>query len=356
MDVYIGTYTTRYASKGEGMYAATFDPESGSLSNVRVAASAVDPSFLSIHPTLPLLYAVGQVNVDGKHRGGINAYAIEAKGLRLVNGQPTGDRGPCHLIVDGGGNYVLCTVYEAGIVYSLPIERDGSLGEHTSAVQHEGSSVNAARQDSAHPHSINLDSENRFAFVCDLGLDRTMIYRFDAATGTLAPNDPSNAPAVPGAGPRHFAFHPSGRFAYVINELDETVSVFSYDIEKGALEERQTISTLPEDFNEESWCADIHVASTGKYVYGSNRGHDSIVQYEVDPIDGTLVLVGWESTRGQWPRNFAIDPTGNYILVANQKTNSIVSFRIEPESGALQANDDVISVPCPVCIAFSPTT
>ena len=354
MDVYFGTYTARNAGKGEGIYAATFDPESGSLSKIRVAAGAVDPSFLAIHPTLPLLYAVGQV--EGKRKGGINAYAIEAKGLRLVNGQQTGDRGPCHLIVDGGGNYVLCTVYEAGIVYSLPIDRDGSLGEHTSAVQHEGSSVNAARQDSAHPHSINLDSENRFAFVCDLGLDRTMIYRFDTATGTLAPNEPSNVPATPGAGPRHFAFHPTGCFAYVINELDKTVSVFSYDKEKGTLEERQTISTLPDEYNEESLCADIHVAPTGKYVYGSNRGHDSIVQYEVDPADGTLMLVGWESTRGELPRNFAIELNGNYMLVANQKTDSIASFRIDPESGALKANGEVTSVPSPVCIAFAPNT
>jgi len=356
MDIYIGTYTTRYAGTAEGIYAATFDSETGALSNVRRATCAVDPSFVAIHPTRRFLYAVGEVVGGGKQQGGINAYAIESDGLRLLNGQPTGDKGPCHLLVDKEGKYVLGTVYEAGKVYSFPIEADGSLGVQACCVQHEGSSVNTARQDAAHPHSINLDAQNRFAFVCDLGIDRTVIYRFDSETGKLTPGEPSGVSAAPGAGPRHFAFHPTGRFAYVINELNETVSAYAYDSDSGLLEERQTISTLPENFKEVSWCADIHVGPAGNYVYGSNRGHDSIVQYKVNPEDGSLTLAAWESTQGQWPRNFAIDPTGRYILVANQKTNTIASLRIEPRSGTLEASGEVVSVPSPVCIAFSPAT
>jgi 6-phosphogluconolactonase len=245
---------------------------------------------------------------------------------------------------------VLVANYGGGSVAVLPIQEDGQLGAATDVVQHVGSSIHPTRQQEPHAHSITLDPTNRYALACDLGLDQVLIYRFDSAAGKLAPNDPPGAPLRPGAGPRHLAFHPSGRYVYVINELDSTLTVFAWDETRGTLREIHTMPTLPEDFAGKNTCADLHVAPSGRFVYGSNRGHDSIVIFAINAQTGELSYVGHESTRGQTPRNFAIDPTGTFLLAANQRSDTIVSFRINQETGKLTPTGQVTRVPTPVCI------
>ena len=234
----------------------------------------------------------------------------------------------------------------------LPIQGDGSLGPACDSHQHTGSSVNPRRQQEPHAHSANLAPDNRFVFIADLGLDRVMAYRLDLTAGRFPPNDPPWATLHGGAGPRHMAFHPSGRTAYVINELDSTLTVFAYDPERGAPTEIQTITTLPEGFDGTSYPADVHVSQDGRFVYGSNRGHDSIVTCAVDAAGGKLSLVGHTSAHGEYPRNFNIDPTGRWMYVANQNSDNVVTYRIDPESGIPEATGEQIEVPIPVCVQF----
>jgi 6-phosphogluconolactonase len=247
---------------------------------------------------------------------------------------------------------VLVANYSGGSVSVLPIREDGTLGAATAFVQHEGSGADQRRQQGPHAHSINLDAANRFAFVADLGLDKIMIYRFDPAAGTLAANDPAWATLAPGSGPRHFAFHPSGKFAYVINEMKSTLTAFRYEAARGALDELQTVSTLPAGPVEGNTTAEVQVHPTGKFVYGSNRGHDSIAVFAVDAASGRLKLVQNESTQGKTPRNFGIDPTGHFLLACNQGSNSIVGFRIDQQTGELTPTGQKLEVPSPVCVKF----
>jgi 6-phosphogluconolactonase len=234
----------------------------------------------------------------------------------------------------------------------VPLRPDGRLGEPTGVVQHEGSSVNAARQKGPHAHSVNLSPDDRFVFVADLGIDKIMIYRLDGQGGAITPNDPPFAQLKPGAGPRHFAFHPGGKYAYVINELDCTITAFAYEAASGALKEIQTVPTLPGGFTGSSTCAEIRVHPSGQFLYGSNRGHDSVAVYRVDPARGTLTLVEHETAGIKTPRNFNLDPTGRFCLVANQDGNSIVVFRVDPETGSLEPTGHQIAVSKPVCIRF----
>jgi 6-phosphogluconolactonase len=252
--------------------------------------------------------------------------------------------------VDHAGRNVLVANYGGGSVSVLPIGDDGRLGEATAFIQHEGSSVDPRRQTAPHAHSINVDPDNRFAFVADLGLDRVMIYRFDSQQGTLAANDPPWASVAPGAGPRHFAFQPGGRFAYVINELQSTVTAFAYDAARGALQEIQTLPTLPDDFSGSNTTAEIQVHPSGRFLYGSNRGHDSIAVYAIDADSGRLRFVEHESTQGDLPRNFGIDPSGRFLLAANQGSDSVVVFRIDGATGALTPTGQSIEVASPVCV------
>jgi 6-phosphogluconolactonase len=240
--------------------------------------------------------------------------------------------------------------YGSGSVAVLRISDDGRLESASAFIQHEGSSINPSRQKAPHAHSINVDSGNRFAFAADLGLDKIMIYRFDPAQGTLAPHQPESVSLKPGAGPRHFAFHPTGRYAYVINELDSTVTAFTCQPERGALNAIQTISTLPQDFRGENSTAEVQVHPTGKFLYGSNRGHDSIAVFAIDPSSGRLTYVENEPTQGQTPRNFGIDPTGTFLLAANQDSDTVVVFRIDVTSGQLQPAGQTVKVPSPVCV------
>ena len=286
--VYIGTYTDQ---NSKGIYRFDLDLTSGSLTGGELVGEAIHPSFLAIHPSRRFLYAVGEVaESNGKPGGAVNAFAIDPKSgkLTLLNQQSSKGAGPCHLVVDREGKYVLTANYGGGSVCVLPIQADGRLGEATGFVQHHGSSVNPQRQEGPHAHSVNLDPAGRLAFVADLGLDKIFVYRVDSARGTLVPNDPPAIKLPPGAGPRHFAFHPTGRFAYVINELNSTVTVLSYDPDGGILKDLQTASTLPPGFSGENTTAEVQVHPSGKFVYGSNRGHNSIAIFAVDPTSGAL--------------------------------------------------------------------
>lgn len=353
MLVYIGTYTR---GESKGIYVARFDPASGALELTGQTAELRNPSFLARHPNHRFLYACSEIGgFEGTRGGAVAAFAIGADGgLTLLGQQPTHGAAPCHLVADATGQVVLAANYSAGNVAVLPIQADGSLAPASQVIQHEGKGPNAQRQEGPHAHSVTLSADNRFAFVCDLGLDKVLGYRLDPAAATLTPNDPPFAATHPGAGPRHFAFHPSGRFAWAINELDSTITGFAYDAERGALTELEHLSTLPEGWTGTTHCADVHVHPNGKFVYGSNRGHDSLVIFAVDEATGKLSLVGHESTRGKIPRNFALDPSGRWLIAANQDSDNLVVFAVDPATGRLTATGGEVSVPAPVCVLFAP--
>lgn len=347
LHVYIGTYTWD-AKISKGIYRTTLDLRTGSLCEPVLVAETRNPTFIELHPSGAFLYAAGE-----SEAGIVSAYAVQADGsLKFLNQQPSKGSGACHINIDSGGRNVLVANYGTGSAAVIPVKPDGSLAEPTSSVQHEGTGPNRRRQERAHAHSVNLSPDDRFAFVADLGIDKIMIYRFDVDKGTIVGNNPAFAQVRPGAGPRHFSFHPSGRFAYVINELDCTITAFTYNPASGALAEIHTVPTLPPDFQGNNTCAEIRVHPTGQFVYGSNRGHDSIAVYRVDPASGRLAFVQHQSAGIKTPRNFNIDPSGKYCLVGNQDANSIIVFRINPETGALEPTDHKISVGRPVCIRF----
>lgn len=351
--VFLGTSTR--GSQSQGIYTATLDLASGKLSEPVLAAEAVNPSFLALHPSGKFLYATSEVaSTGGKPAGGVAAFALDAASGRLtpLGAQSSEGAGPCHVVVDPAGKHVLVANYSGGSVAALPIGPDGGLAPATSAVQHHGSSVNPQRQSGPHAHSINLDAAGRFAFAADLGLDQVLVYRFDPATGKLTPNDPPYASVAPGAGPRHFAFHPSGKYAYVINELASTLTAFAYDAARGTLTEICTVSTLPEGFTGSNTTAEVQVHPSGKWVYGSNRGHDSIATFAVDPASGQLTPRGQVSTGGRVPRNFGVDPTGQYLLACNQDTDNVVVFRLHAETGLPEPTGQAISVPRPMCVKY----
>jgi 6-phosphogluconolactonase len=351
MLVYFGTYTR---GESKGIYVYEMDYASGKLKPLSVTESD-NPSFLAIHPTGRYLYAVNEIgNYQGEKAGAVSAFAIDAASghLSLLNQESSKGATPCHLVVDRAGRNVLVANYGGGSVASLPVAIGGSLGPASSFVQHKGSSVNPNRQEGPHGHSINLDPSGRFAFAADLGLDKVLIYKF-AANGKLTGNEPAFAKVKPGAGPRHFAFHPSGQFAYVINELQRTVTAFAFDAKAGALTTLQTITTVPDDVTSGS-TAEVQVHPSGKFLYGSNRGHDSIAIYMIDQKTGKLTALGQQKTLGKTPRNFGIDPTGKYLLAANQSTNNVVVFRINQDTGALKPTGTVVEVPTPVCVKFLP--
>lgn len=343
---YVGTYTG--GSKSEGIYLIELDPSSGKLTRLGATGGVDNPSFVAIHPSRRFLYSVGEVG-----GGVVAAFAVDPRTgeLKLLNTQSSGGGGPCHLVVDKTGKSVLAANYGGGSVCVLPIGDDGKLGERTAFIQHKGSSVDKNRQEAPHAHSINLDPGNRFAFVADLGLDQVLVYKFDAMKGTLAANDPPAAKVAPGSGPRHFAFHPSGRFAYVINEMALTVTAFSYDAQRGVLTELQTIDTLPPDADRRgASTAEVQVHPSGKFLYGSNRGHNTIAVFTIDEQTGRLTAAGHQSTGGKTPRNFGIDPTGAYLLACNQDSDSIVVLAIDAKSGRLTPSGQSLEIPRPVCV------
>jgi 6-phosphogluconolactonase len=352
--VYFGTYT---GGESKGIYIYHMEAATGALTPAGVGEGAVNPSFLALHPGGRFLYAASETgNFGGKKSGAVAAFAIDPKtgALTLLNQESSEGTSPCHVVVDKGGKNLLVANYSSGTAAVLPIREDGRLGPATSVVKHAGSGADKRRQEGPHAHSINLDAANRFAFVADLGLDKVMIYRFDAAQGTLAPNDPPSASTAPGAGPRHFSFHPGGRHAYVINELNSTVTAFAYDEAKGALKEIHSVSTLPGDFKGPSTTAEVQVTPDGKFLYGSNRGHDSLAVFSIDAATGKLTPAGFHPTRGKTPRNFGIDPSGRWLLAANQGSGSVTVFRIDAKTGKLEPAGDPLQVPKPVCVKFLP--
>jgi 6-phosphogluconolactonase len=260
--------------------------------------------------------------------------------------------GPCHLVLDRQGRNLLVANYGSGSVAVLPVSADGRLGEASDVEQHAGSSVNPRRQEGPHAHCVTFDPAGRFLFVCDLGLDKVMIYRFDADRGKLTPHEPAFASVKPGAGPRHMAFHPDGRFAYVINELDSTITAFAYDAQAGTLTQVQTVSTLPPQFDGSNTTAEIAVHPNGKYVYGSNRGHDSVVLFAIDEDAGMLTFVEAQSTGGKTPRHFGLDRKGHHLIVANQVTDTLRVCRIDGENGSMTPSGVLVDAPSPVCVVF----
>jgi 6-phosphogluconolactonase len=358
--MYVGTYTRREAhvvGKSQGIQIFRFNPATGEMRAVGELAGLENPTFLAIHPSKQYLYAVSELTerVEGRPAGAIAALKIDpATGdLTLLNKQASLGTSPCHLQVDATGGFVLASNYGSGGVCVLPIRADGSLGTTSDFVEHTGSSVNPQRQKEPHPHSVNLLANNEFAFVPDLGTDKVMIYHFDAEQGKLHANPEQPwARTKSGAGPRHMAFHPNGRFAYVANELDSTVAGFALDADKGTLREINTVSALPPDFTGTSWCADIHVHPLGHTVYVSNRGHDSIGVLRVDQESGEVTPIDYTSTGGEVPRNFALDPSGRFLLAANQNTDSIVVFEMDARTGKLTPTGQTAQTPTPVCIKF----
>ena len=354
--VYIGTYTGKTAAGNEskGIYASELDLASGKLGEPVLVAETKSPSFLALHPDGKHLYAVGEIaDFGGKNVGAVSAFAIvDAKTgqLKLLNQASSGGPGPCHLVVDKAGKLVLVANYGGGSCCAVAIKEDGSLGEQTGFVQHEGKSVDAGRQKEPHAHSINVSPDNRFAFCADLGLDKVLIYKLDG--GKLTPNDPAAGMTAPGSGPRHFAFHPSGKYAYVINEMGNTVTAFAYNADQGSLTEIQSIGTLPSDFKGASYTAEVVVHPSGKFLYGSNRRQDSIAIFTVDVKSGKLTAAGHQGDGIKEPRNFNIDPTGKYCLVCNQNGDSILVFAIDQTTGALKPTGGKVVIGAPVCVKF----
>jgi 6-phosphogluconolactonase len=350
MFVYFGTYT---GSKSQGIYVSRFDDATGRLSVPELATESSNPSFLALHPGGRFLYAAGEVSeFNGKPQGVVSALSIDASSgkLNLLNQQPSGGAGPCHVSVDKEGKWLLVANYGSGSVASLPIETDGRLREASATIQHHGSSVNPQRQTEPHAHFVTPDPGNRFALVCDLGLDKVLVYRMDPI---LSSNTFPSLAISAGAGPRHLAFHPNGRSVFLINELNSTMSVCSYNADRGELQELQSVSTLPADFKGENTCAEVQVHPAGKFVYGSNRGHNSIAIFALDPRSMRLGFVGCEPSEGKTPRHFAFAPSGKWMLVENQGSDNVVVFAVDTATGRLKSNGQKITVGQPVCAVFA---
>jgi 6-phosphogluconolactonase len=350
---FIGTYTNGGASKG--IYAFWMDSKSGKMTPIGLVGEETNPSFLAIHPSRKYLYAVSEIaNYQGQKTGAVSAFSIDAAGkLTFLNRVSAKGDGTCYVAVDKTGKNVLIANYGGGSVAVLPIDSDGKLREASSYVKHQGEVANLKRQGGPRGHSINLSPDNKFAVAADLGLDQLIVYKFDAAAGTLTPNDPPFIKMAPVAGPRHFQFHPNGKYGYTNNEINLTVTGMSWDAKKGEFKEIQTISTLPADVpvNPKLSTAELLVHQSGKFLYVSNRGHDSIAVFSIDSA-GKLTAIDHTPTQGQIPRNFGIDQTGNWLVAANQRSNNLVVFRIDQKTGKLTPTGQTLEVGSPVCVRF----
>ncbi len=352
--VYFGTYT---GAKSRGIFVARFNSATGKLSAPELAAEMTNPSFLAVSPDKRHLYAVSEVDrAQGKPAGAVKAFGLNARTGKLtaLNQQTSGGTGPCHLAVDATGECALVANYGSGSIAAFPIRADGSLSEAASVIQHSGSSVNRDRQAGPHAHCVVPTPDNRFVLACDLGLDQVLAYRLDAAEAKLAPNNPPFATVAPGSGPRHLTFSPDGKFVYVINEMALTVTGFTFDASTAALHEVQTISTLPAGYAATPGDSggEIALSANGKFLYASNRGHDSITLFSVDAKSGALTFAQNVSTEGKVPRHFAIDPTGHWLLAENQSSDSVVVFAIAAATGQLKPTGNIISIGSPICAMF----
>jgi 6-phosphogluconolactonase len=343
--VYVGTYTRE---QSKGVYAYRYRPDNQQLTSIGLVAETKNPSFLTIHPNRKYLYAVNEGDAS------VSAFAIEGTNgqLRALNVVPSGGGVPCHLVVEKTGKYLLLANYGSGkSVAAFPIRPDGSLGEASSQLAHNGSSL-GSRQRGPHAHAAVLSPDHRFLFVPDLGLDQVFAYNVDANQGKLTPADPPSTRVTAGSGPRHMAFHPNGKFAYVNSEMGSLVTAFAFEAGAGRLQPLQVISTLPEGFAKTNNTAEIEVHPKGKFLYVSNRGHDTIAVFRIDAKTGKLTFVEHSPSQGSVPRNFAIDPTGKHMFVANQNTDNIALFRIDGKSGRLRATGETLAVDAPVCVIF----
>jgi 6-phosphogluconolactonase len=347
--VYVGTYTD---GDSEGIYIYQLDMSTGELRQIGVARNVDNPSYLVIDAARQRLYAVNELsNYGGRPGGGVSSFAIQATGeLSFINQQFSHGGAPCYLTLDRTGRYLFAVNYSGGNVVVMPISEDGELREPSDIVGHSGSGLNPERQEGPHPHSIILDHANNYAFVPDLGLDKVMQYHFDRDKGRLCANQRPWIEARPGSGPRHMVFHPNRRCAYVINELSSTIAAYAYDSTSGTLETLQIISTVPEEYSGANLAADLHLSPNGKFLYGSNRGHDSIAIYAVDQATGWLAQIDCIATQGRVPRGFAIDSTGTFLLAANQDSHELVTFRIDQEKGVITPTGYRVQIPSPVCL------
>ncbi len=355
MFVYIGTYT---GPKSKGVYLLKMTPPTGELRLAGVAAELVNPSFLAVHPSQHFLYAAGEISdYNGTHEGVISALKIDrlTGQLTLLNQKPSGGGGPCYVSLDATGKTAFAANYNSGSVESLPVGDDGQLGDPASVMQHAGQGADKRRQLGPHAHCIDRSPDNRFALACDLGVDKIFVYSLDAAAHKLSKNEIPFGATDGGTGPRHLAFHPNGKFVYVIGELANSVTVFSWDAAAGTLKEIQSTPTLPPQFKGNNSTAEIAVHPSGKFLYGSNRGQDSIAIWKIDEGTGKVAWVGYEPTQGKTPRSFGIDPSGAFMLVANMESDSVVLFRIDPQTGKLKATGARVDVPAPVCVKFVPS-
>ena len=350
--LYVGTYKDH---GGKGIYAYRFDAAAGQLAALGLAVESAEPSFLAIAESGKFLYAVNEiVNYKGQQAGAVSAFAIQRESgrLSLLNQVSSRDEGPAHITLDRSGGYALVSNYERGSVAVIPVMSDGRLGESSAFERHKGSSVNPERQSGPHAHAIAVSPDNRFVIVADLGLDQLLVYRFDAAHGSLG-REPQIVKTAPGAGPRHLVFDANGRFLYVITEMASTVVTYAYDAPTGRLHELQTVSLLPKGYSGRTEAAEIEIHPSGKFLFASNRGPDTITVFSIDPKQGTLTLVETDSTRGKTPRHFALDPTGSWLLAANQDSDEIVVFRVDPDTGHLTPTGQVLEIPSPACIKFA---
>ncbi len=354
--MFVGTYTSAGASKG--IYAFRMDGETGGMTQVNFEDGIINPSFLAIHPNRKFLYAVNEVaESSGVPGGALTAYSIDhsSGALSRINHQSTGGPGPCHVSIDATGKYAVVANYNGGSVCMLPIAEDGSLGRSSHFIQHYGGTkVNPQRQEKAHAHSANLSPDNRFAVINDLGLDQIRVYEMDLEAGKLKFSQESSVTSAPGAGPRHLDFHPNGRYAYAINELGCTVTAYNYDAASGKLTEINSLSTLPEGYQGDNTTADVHVSPDGKFLYGSNRGHNTLAIFRIDESDGSIESVADQSTGGKTPRNFGFHPEGKYLYAANQDSDNIIQFEVDAATGELTPMGREIRCPMPVCLKFVP--
>jgi 6-phosphogluconolactonase len=354
MFVYVGAYTEPPLGSADGIAVFRFDADTGALHPMQTVPGVVNPSWLTFDGREQLLFAVNE-GAEGR----VSAFARDAATgmLHPLNDQLSHGADPCYVSLDPSGRYLLVANYSGGTIAVLPVGTGGRLEAATCVIHHQGSSIRP-EQEGPHPHMIRPSGDGRFVLVTDLGIDQVLVYRLDAGTGQLVLNEQGSAAvsAQPGAGPRHFAFAPGGRTLYVINELNSTLTVYDYTSERGELHARQTVSTLPDGVDGPAIgnsCAHVAVSPDGRFVYGSNRGHDSIAIWEVEDGNGNLRSVGYESTQGKTPRNFSLDPTGSWLLVANQESDTIVPFRRDPSSGRLTATGPVTQTPSPVAVLFS---
>lgn len=350
--VYIGTYTT---GKSEGIYSFKFDPSSGSLEPLGVAAKIGTPAYLAVSRDNSLLYSIADSGlIDGKPAGAVAAFKIDkvTGALELLNQQPANSLVSCHINVDASNKYLFAANYKQGLLSVFPLKSDGSIGPILNTIHHQGTGANPERQEMPHTHFVSVTPEGKYLCAVDLGIDRIMAYELNMSNGALTFSESLTAAIEPGRGPRHMVFHPNRKFAYVVNELISSVAAMEYDSAKPGFKQLQYISTLPESFDGQSACAAIKISADGRFLYASNRGHDSIAIFSIDQNTGRLTPVDYASTLGKHPRDFEIDPTGKFLVATNMDSDSLILFSIDGESGRIKPTGTVFEVPDPICVKF----